>query len=100
MTPEGCIEFNDQVMDWLATNDSVRYVVISSRYAYYLDKDYYLVQDGEVIPVNRGLTLSQLNATLDAVRNWGKPRLSSSRCLPMGGTLGIVSSKKHIISGL
>lgn len=45
---DGCIAFNDQVLDWLAEQSSIRYVVISSPFGLIFNDVY--TRDGTVLP--------------------------------------------------
>jgi len=68
---DDCIDFNNNVLAWLEQNPSVKYVVLSSRYSHYLNKDYYLLINGEVALVEASITLSQMRKTLELITTMG-----------------------------
>ncbi|WP_019954480.1 acyltransferase family protein [Yoonia vestfoldensis] len=68
---EGCIAFNDQVMEWVRAQDNLRLVVLSSPFDH-LFRDRLIVAGGDVV---RGSDISlieaRLVATADAIRETG-----------------------------
>lgn len=68
---DDCINFNNNVLAWLEQSPSVKYVVLSSRYSYYLNKDYYLLMNDEAALVDEIITLTQMRKTLELITNMG-----------------------------
>ena len=68
---DDCRNFNNDVITWLGHNPSVKYVVLSSRYSYYLFEDSYYGVDGAVVPVDKAITLSHMRKTLELITNMG-----------------------------
>ncbi len=61
---EGCLAFNDNVVDWLGQHPSIRYAVLSSPFAFYFDpKSAYLV-DGQIVDAEAATFAEAFEATL------------------------------------
>ncbi len=75
---ENCIEFNDSVVSYLEQTPSIKTVVLSSRFGYYLGEEKELLkkdvtdQSYERTEVGREETLIGLKKSIDAVRALGK----------------------------
>lgn len=74
---ERCISFNQSVIDFLRTNKSIEFVVLSSPFSqYFTYENYEHVVKSETlfksVPVNRNAALASLRGTVDAIRAMGK----------------------------
>ena len=68
---DGCIAFNDQVLDWLAGQNSVQYVIVSSPFGLIFN-DVYL-RDGTVVTAPRPeIVRDKLLKTAARIRSMGK----------------------------
>jgi len=84
---DGCIAFNDQVIDWLGTQDSVRYVVISSPLGIVFNDVY--MRDGTVVSQDQPeLVRQQLMATQRVIEGMGKSLIIVSPPPVTGADLG------------
>lgn len=69
---DGCIEFNNRVLDWLKTHrQTVRYVVLGSPFQQYLTASWRLKTPDKIIPVDATLVLKQMQYTLDQIKAIG-----------------------------
>ncbi|GAA0413078.1 acyltransferase family protein [Cocleimonas flava] len=67
-----CLDFNQQVQQWLVKNDSVKYAVLSSPFSQYLaEGSEVLLANGERAPANRALITKEFENTLEALVNIG-----------------------------
>ncbi len=68
-----CADFNNQVLEWLRHNDSVKYVAISSPFHQYLtdESGWSLYYQGQVLPLNDDLVVQQFGRTLDTLTAMG-----------------------------
>ena len=68
-----CFKFNEDVMDWLRNNQTVRYAVLSSAYDHYLQDGggWRLATERGIVPSDPVLVLEHLTATLDALAELG-----------------------------
>lgn len=67
-----CLNFNQQVQQWLAKNNSVKYVVLSSPFSQYLSEDSeVLFKDGKRTAANKTLITTEFKNTLAALENMG-----------------------------
>lgn len=67
---EGCVEFNDNVIDWLKQNPSVRYVVLGSPFSHFLGSNT-LLASKEIVAANRITFESHLLMTLETLSKMG-----------------------------
>lgn len=68
---EGCIAFNDQVLDWLAGQDSIRYVVVSSPLGLIFNDVY--MRGGTVLPAPRpDIVREMMLSTAARIESMGK----------------------------
>lgn len=57
---QGCLEFTGSVREWIKTNRSVKYVVISSPFSQYVSESgQLLLRDGDVIQANEKIALKE-----------------------------------------
>lgn len=69
---DDCINFNNDVVGWLKSTKSIRYVVMSSRLSYYLDSENYIAMNNKVVPVDKKIVLTQMEETLALITSLGK----------------------------
>lgn len=67
---KGCVEFNDNVIDWLKQNSSVRYVVLGSPFSHFLGQNTLLVNN-EIVAANKATFESHLMMTLEVLSEIG-----------------------------
>lgn len=67
---KGCLDFNNSVRDWLKSNDTVKYALISSIFVQYLGDDQLLIND-KIYKTNNELATDKFLETLDAVKSMG-----------------------------
>ncbi len=67
---EECLDFNNSVHDWLKSNSTVKYVVLSSSFKQYLGNKQLLIKD-KVCDAGHELALEHFLATLDEIKNMG-----------------------------
>jgi hypothetical protein len=67
---ESCLEFNNQVREWLKENRSVKYVVLSSPFSHYLSGDA-LLRNGERVFTDFELAAEELKKTLSELTDMG-----------------------------
>jgi len=60
-----CIRFNNQVVDWIESNNSVRYGVLGSPFIQYLTDEYRIKTLRGVISPDKDIVYEHLTATLD-----------------------------------
>ena len=65
-----CLEFNESVHDWLKTNKTVKYVVLSSNFGKYFG-DYQLLINDKLYDGSKELATEHFIATLDELKNMG-----------------------------
>lgn len=65
---EACINWNREVLAWLKANPSVRYVVLSSIFKYYIEPGRNVLYKDQIVPADFDLTVKQFNETLKALR--------------------------------
>lgn len=69
---KGCLDFTEQVRDWLKANNTVKYVVISSPFSQYLSKNASLLfRNGDLMAANNELATQELIRTLDELKSMG-----------------------------
>ncbi|QDG39199.1 acyltransferase [Alteromonas mediterranea] len=67
-----CLDFNNQVKNWMLANNNFRYVVLSSPFEQYLkNTNQILFMNGEVIDANMQTALEQFNETLHFIESLG-----------------------------
>lgn len=67
-----CLDFNNQVINWMQTNNDLQYVVLSSPFEQYLkNTNQILFINGEVIDANMQTALEQFNETLHFIESLG-----------------------------
>lgn len=66
----GCIDFNNQVKEWLKENIDVEYVIMSSPMGIISNKTY--DSSGKLHPISESLVMEKLNETADYIRSLGK----------------------------
>ena len=62
---DGCLQFNDQVAQWIAQSDSVRFAVLGSTFAHFFIDGWKAVSAAGVIDPDESLVYQHLSATLD-----------------------------------
>lgn len=67
---DGCLEFNDKVHDWLKSNKTVKYAVLSSELGKYITESQLLI-DGKLYDSSKELAAEHFIATLDELKNMG-----------------------------
>ena len=67
---EGCLEFNNKVHDWLKSNETVKYAVLSSPFARYLGDNQLLVKNN-IYETSNELATATLIKTLEELKNMG-----------------------------
>lgn len=65
-----CLEFNNSVHDWLKTNKTVKYVVMSSPFSQYLVNGKLLIGD-KLYDANTKLAIEHFTQTLDELKSMG-----------------------------
>jgi len=68
---EECIRFNNSVIEWLISNPSVHYAVLSSPFSSYLSTEYDILKLGKVMPANKEIALESFEATLTMLSKMG-----------------------------
>jgi len=68
---EGCIRFNDSVIEWLKSNNSVHYAALGSPFSQYLSENNKLFANHQVIPMDKTMVLSSFEATLTTLSDMG-----------------------------
>jgi peptidoglycan/LPS O-acetylase OafA/YrhL len=67
-----CLAFTGQVREWLKTNDTVEYVVVSSPFSQYLLEDrVLLLRSGELVEADMELAVREFKKTLDELQAMG-----------------------------
>lgn len=109
----GCLDFSNSVREWIKSNDSVKYAVLSSPFIQYLGyKDYRLLIEGEVYDGSIELATKQFLSTLDELKGMGvipvvfspPPSIKedSGLCLAktefFGGDLGSCNFNRHDVA--
>lgn len=61
---EGCLAFNDNVVDWLRDHPSVRYAVLSSPFSFYFDPESAYLVAGEIVDPEIATFAEAFEATL------------------------------------
>lgn len=69
--PLDCIRHNEQVKAYLSNTPSLRYVVLASQYLTYLTEYSLMSATGELIPLDYGRVLGEIEATADWLRSIG-----------------------------
>ncbi len=84
-----CLKFNAEVLKWLQTHPSVKYVVLSSIFGQYFSKGYRLMyRDGRIEEANMESALRELRATLKRLSGLGVTPVLFSPPPANGGDLG------------
>ena len=65
-----CIDFNDQVMDWIAQSETIRYVVLASPFKQFYEGDREVLTGAGEVAQGPEVILDHLRATLE---QFGKP---------------------------
>lgn len=68
---EDCNHFNDNVIEWLEDNPNVKYVVLSSPFRQYFNSNNDMLVNGEIMPTDFDLVVSQFRNTLSTLSQIG-----------------------------
>lgn len=69
---KGCLEFTGKVREWLKTNNTVKYAVVSSPFKHYLSKDQpLLLRSGDLVDMNFDLVVKEFVRTLGELEAMG-----------------------------
>ena len=68
---QDCIDFTSSVLHWLERNRSVRYVVLSSRFAHYVSGDSRVLSANKIVPGSLVLVKTALLRTISELRSHG-----------------------------
>jgi peptidoglycan/LPS O-acetylase OafA/YrhL len=68
---EGCLQFNDSVIEWLKSHTSVHYAVLGSPFTQYFSENNNLLVNHEVMPMDKALVLSYFEETLATLSDMG-----------------------------
>lgn len=67
-----CLEFTDQVRQWLTNSSTIKYVVLSSPFFQYIGEGRSLrFRNGKVVPANMGIASKELQKTLEEITSLG-----------------------------
>ncbi|MEI6154958.1 MAG: acyltransferase family protein, partial [Deltaproteobacteria bacterium] len=67
-----CLDFTGKVREWLKTNNTVKYAVLSSYFGQYLSKDSALIfRSGNLVDANIDLVVKEFKRTLDELKAMG-----------------------------
>lgn len=69
---ESCIRTNDQVVEYLKNSPSIKYVVMSSRFAQFVGRDVTVLTRGEGIVSGQKASLESMLSTISRVKELGK----------------------------
>ncbi|WNK19853.1 acyltransferase family protein [Halomonas piscis] len=100
----GCIDFNNQVKEWLKESIDVDYVIMSSPMGIIFNKTY--DGSGKLYPATESLVMEKLNETANYIRSLGKkpvfisppPRTGDNLARCVIGSLVFTNSKGEEIS--
>jgi hypothetical protein len=95
---EGCLEFTGKVREWLQSNNTVKYVVVSSPFISYISHyKSLLYRSGDLVATNSDLGLNEFLRTLAELESMGITPIVFSP-LPMNGVdLGRCLSRSECI---
>lgn len=68
---DGCIRFNESVIEWLKSNSSVHYAVLGSPFVQYFSENNKLLVNGKIIPMDKTVVLSSFEETLKTLSDMG-----------------------------
>lgn len=75
---QGCIEFNARVKEWLQSQTSIKYAVLSSPFSQYLAPENTLFSKGNIVKTDVSLVVKKLKETLEIFKEMGiKPIIFS-----------------------
>ena len=84
---EGCIEFNNKVREWLKSNSTVKYVVLSSPFSQYVGNGNLLI-GSKLFPAGQTLAMDYLVKTLSEIESMGVTPIIFSPPPSNGESLG------------
>jgi peptidoglycan/LPS O-acetylase OafA/YrhL len=89
----GCLAFNDRVFEWLRQNKSVKYVVLSSPFGQFVDKNARVMRrSGEVVSGSE-VSMGYFKTTLDRIKSLGVTPVVFSPTPQNGTDMGRCSVK-------
>jgi hypothetical protein len=69
---ENCIEFNNNVIEWLRNNPGVHYVVLGAQFSqYFTNNNNNLLINDEIMPTDNAIVVSQFKKTLSTLSEIG-----------------------------
>jgi peptidoglycan/LPS O-acetylase OafA/YrhL len=91
---ERCIDFNNQVLRWLKSNESVQFVILSSTFDW-IDSENVITEDGKIHNPDIEFVLSKFKKTVQMINNLGVGVVVVSPTPRSGVNIGNCLAKKY-----